>query len=1080
MSGSAVTRSVVASSVVAGNVTIRLLGGFAVAFDGQPVSEQLARRRHAAALVKVLALTPGRCLHRERLADALWPDVDIETAGPRLHKAAHYARRALGDPDSVVLGGEIVSLYPRAAVEVDAVAFESAARAALDGGDRRQADAAAEQYGGDLLPDDLYESWVEEPRERLRLLHLDVLRLAGRWQALVAADPTDEEAHLALVRLAAESGDHRGALRQFARLERELSRELGVTPSPAAIRLRDSLLTASDAADDAVGHAVGHAALTPDALAEVSAVEEVLGRETERNRVGEQLTAVGRGRGQVLFVSGAPGVGKSTLLADIAGLATRARMRVGAGAAARIAGDWPYAPVLEAVADLCRRHPTLLDGLDDRLREQIEQALSGRQVAWDGQGSQQRLFVATAELLRIAAAGAGAVLVLDDAHEADEASLRLLHYLVRSTRTERVLVVVGHRPVRDGVLADIRASLLGRAGAVGLELGPLGREVCLRLAARHAPAAPAPVLDAIYHSSGGLPFIVSELARQWSSDPAAGTGAVWFPVGLSGRTRAAMSTAAVLGTALDIDELAGVTGLDDDALYTALDESVALRLLRRTDAGYAFRHALIRDALLDDAGPQLTRDAHRQAARTLQELGRPPARVGHHLVQAGDPAAAVPWMIRAGETEAALGAYRDALASLDAVAPAAAGDDRTRLLALRAELLSACADPGAIDAYRAALDAAPDPSEQARLRTGLARAALFVGDLETAELALDGLEPDGGPNDAALLLVRGYCAYYRHDIDAANDAVHEARRRIGVGGSRDPRLFDVISLQGLLAHHSGEWFQQLRLELRDSMTRPGLAARIFDSHLCVAEYLLYGPMPYDEVMRLAAELRATAERTGVLRAVAFATALRGEAALLAGDLDLAESELLDAADLHHDLASPAGEAHSLQRLAEVHLARGARATAQGLLQRALPLARWSTVGRHLLQRIYGTMIAAAPDPASAREAVHRAQAALGEEDRCPFCLIMWTVPAALACADAGDVDAATTYLALAEKSERRWEGTAWQAHLIEVRAHIASARAHPDRAARLLAEAGELFAAAGQPLDADRCRRGLARPSPAA
>ena len=107
------------------------------------------------------------------------------------------------------------------------------------------------------------------------------------------------------------------------------------------------------------------------------------------------------------------------------------------------------------------------------------------------------------------------------------------------------------------------------------------------------------------------------------------------------------------------------------------------------------------------------------------------------------------------------------------------------------------------------------------------------------------------------------------------------------------------------------------------------------------EYLLYGPTPYEEVLALAAKLRESARRSGVLRAVAFATALRGEAALLSGDLALAEIELSEAAELHHDIGSTAGEAHSLQRLAEVRLAQGDNAEANRLLRRALPLARWS-------------------------------------------------------------------------------------------------------------------------------------------
>ena len=165
------------------------------------------------------------------------------------------------------------------------------------------------------------------------------------------------------------------------------------------------------------------------------------------------------------------------------------------------------------------------------------------------------------------------------------------------------------------------------------------------------------------------------------------------------------------------------------------------------------------------------------------------------------------------------------------------------------------------------------------------------------------------------------------------------------------------------------------------------------------------------MLALGSELRDTAERAGVLRAVAFATALRGEAALLKGDLDLAETELRAAADLHHDLESPAGEAHS--SAAPRGGAPGARRPghrANQLLRRALPLARWSLIGLHLMQRIYGNMIDAAPDVDAARAVVDQAESTLVDEDRCSFCSIMFAVPAARACADAGDLDDARRYL----------------------------------------------------------------------
>ena len=433
----------------------------------------------------------------------------------------------------------------------------------------------------------------------------------------------------------------------------------------------------------------------------------------------------------------------------------------------------------------------------------------------------------------------------------------------------------------------------------------------------------------------------------------------------------------------------------------------------------------------------------------------------------------MPFVLRAAETEAALGAFGDALALVDSVSSSVAGADRFPMLALRANLLVAVGSIDAMAACREALLAAPPEANRA-MRVRLARAAVMAGDLDTAAFALEDLEPDGSESDAGLLLARASLAYFRGDLDAAWENTGRARRLVLEGDTTDWQLLDVVALQGLIAHNRGEWFERLRFELRRTTGAPELATAIFDSHLCVAEYLLYGPTPYAEVITLARDLRATAERAGALRAVAFATALTGEAALLSGDLDLAASELQEAADLHREIGAPAGEAHSLQRLAEVHLARGDRAEAARLAQRALPLARWSALAQHLIQRIYGTLIRAAPDAEAARAVVDRADATVGHEDLCLFCSVMLEVPAAIACADVGDVDAASAHLERAELSASLWEGTSWHAGIREASAHLSLAVGDVAEARSRLDEAAEVFAAAGQPLDAQRCRTAVA------
>jgi DNA-binding SARP family transcriptional activator len=218
-------------------VDISLLGRFSVAVDGRPIPGQAWSRRSAAALVKLLALRPERRLPRDQVIDLLWPDLLVDRAGPRLHKAAHFARTVLG-PGGVVLSADVVALLPQAQVVVDVARFDEAARAHHPGGDPSVAERAIELYAGDLLPDDAYEPWAEAERERLRLCYLALIRATRRWADLVVLEPLDEEAHLHLVHQYLQDGDRGRALRQLDALEQLWRQELGIEPGPAARALR--------------------------------------------------------------------------------------------------------------------------------------------------------------------------------------------------------------------------------------------------------------------------------------------------------------------------------------------------------------------------------------------------------------------------------------------------------------------------------------------------------------------------------------------------------------------------------------------------------------------------------------------------------------------------------------------------------------------------------------------------------------------------------------------------------------------------------------------------------------------------
>jgi DNA-binding SARP family transcriptional activator len=227
------------------DVQVTMLGGFEVVVDGRSVPAVEWRRRHAAVLVKVLALAPGRRLHREQVIDAVWPDDSLEQAVPKLHKAAHFARKATNAANAISLRADIVALFPGTQVTVDVDEFDKFARVALADGDVDAAGYALARYGGELVPDDRYEPWAQSRREQLRQRRLELLRLATRWTDVLELDPADEVAHIALMRQHADAGDRHAALRQFERLVDVLRRELGVAPSLEAQKLRDRLLTAT-------------------------------------------------------------------------------------------------------------------------------------------------------------------------------------------------------------------------------------------------------------------------------------------------------------------------------------------------------------------------------------------------------------------------------------------------------------------------------------------------------------------------------------------------------------------------------------------------------------------------------------------------------------------------------------------------------------------------------------------------------------------------------------------------------------------------------------------------------------------
>ncbi len=330
----------------------------------------------------------------------------------------------------------------------------------------------------------------------------------------------------------------------------------------------------------------------------------------------EQLRRAWRRTGSSIVVSGPAGVGKSRLTRELAAWAAARGGWVLAGRATASAHATPLRPIAEALLAAARRGEAPPDDLG-MYRSVLARLVPDWTLDADPPEELSTLLLGEAVLrfLSHLSADQPGLLVLEDLHWADPETLQVVDYLSDHVEDHRLTVVSTLRVGESGLATDAVQALLRRRGATEIALPPLDDDSVIELASACLvdDDVPEEMQDAIRTRSEGIPFFVEELVATavssgWESVAAAVPGSVLSSVelrleALGDDVRRLLVGAAVQGRSFDWRLTAAACGLDEPSATGRLREAVRAQLLAVEGAGFRFRHALTRDAVLAAALP---------------------------------------------------------------------------------------------------------------------------------------------------------------------------------------------------------------------------------------------------------------------------------------------------------------------------------------------------------------------------------------------------------------------------------------------------------------------------------------------
>jgi len=400
----------------------------------------------------------------------------------------------------------------------------------------------------------------------------------------------------------------------------------------------------------------------------------VVGRDAELAALRTALGEAEYGRGSVVVLAGPPGMGKSRLLGEVLDDARGHADLVGAGRSLRSASATAFRPLAEALLQAVRSRDSA-PGEGQARSQSVWRAVlpfgeeGGSIVGFSAGGLELARGETVLRLLRTVAVEAPLVVGLDDLQWVDPDTLGVLEYLADNLRGERVLCIATVRSEPRSAAYERLRALGSRRSAAVFRLAPLKPSEVTEMVRACWPAIGAAELDRVLAAADGVPFLVEELLAAPDIPETFATSVAVRLAGLEGMERRVVEAAAVLGRHFAWELLSDVTGAGPEVIASALEHAVDELLLTHKGGVYLFRHALTREAVLDQVLPHTRASLARRALAAVEAAhpGLPGVWRGvaaDLAQQAGQLDVAAQLLIDAGRESLRAGALATAVISL--------------------------------------------------------------------------------------------------------------------------------------------------------------------------------------------------------------------------------------------------------------------------------------------------------------------------------------------------------------------------------------------------------------------------------